>query len=81
MATAFTRDYNQFNPDVSLGPNTWVLNSAGVNPGGGGGGTTTATTYSFDAVQNTGMVVDTTTTPGNTQVDFSIDVRTLTPLT
>ena len=40
MATAFTRDYIQFNPDASLGPNTWVLNSAGVNPGSSGGGGT-----------------------------------------
>ena len=37
MATAFTRDYNQFNPDSVLGPDTWVLNSAGLTPSSGGG--------------------------------------------
>ena len=56
MATAFTRDYNQFNPDPVLGPNTWVLNSAGANPGGGGGNTGPSTVATAVPIQGDGSL-------------------------
>ena len=75
MATAFTHDYNQFNPDPVLGPNTWVLNSAGLNPGGGGG---TTSAYVFTAAA---PIVQTTVNGATKTVNTTFVIPTLPTLT
>ena len=76
MATAFTRDYTQFNPDPAIGPNTWVLNSAGAHPGGGGGSTTSAYVFTAEV-----PIVQTTLNGATTTVNTTFEIPRLPTLT
>ena len=73
MASAFTRDYTDYNPDASTGPDTWILNSAGAHPGGSGGGSTDTFTADIPIVQSTSGT-------GARTITTAFDILTLTEI-
>jgi len=68
MASAFTRDYSDYNPDASIGPDTLILNPSGEHPGGGGG------TDTFTAVK---PIVQTTSGTGSRTINTAFDILLL----
>ena len=67
MATEFTREYTLFNPDPSLGTDTWILNAAGIFPSASGTATGAPTTSGLIISKNQ----PTSPLPGTIWIDLN----------